>query len=93
VGLSFRSIDHALADTGDIFAGSVGQGMWVSPDYSGKWFHMTQGFTPSRVRSVDANFSAPDKLFVGTDGQGAWWFHMVQSPTLYTINLPAVLKP
>ncbi len=93
VGLSFRSIDHALTGTGDIFAGSVGQGMWVSPDYSGKWFHMTQGFTPTRVRSVDADFALPDKVFVGTDGQGAWWFHMIESPTLYSINLPMVRKP
>ncbi len=93
VGLSFRAVDHALEGTGDIFAGSVGQGMWVSPDYSGRWFHMNQGFTPTRVRSVDANFAAPDKVFVGTDGQGAWWFHMVNSPAFHTVYLPATLKP
>ncbi|HUM70520.1 MAG TPA: hypothetical protein PLK31_16935, partial [Chloroflexota bacterium] len=93
VGLSFRAVDHALPDTGDIFAGSVGQGMWVSPDYSGKWFPMTQGFTPTRVRSVDANFAVPDKVFVGTDGQGAWWFHMVNSPALHSLFLPVTVKP
>lgn len=93
VGLSFRAIDHALEGTGDIFAGSVGQGMWVSPDYSGQWYYMAQGFTPTRVRSVNASFALPDKVFAGTDGQGAWWFHMVNSPTYHTIHLPIMLKP
>lgn len=93
VGVSFRSVDHAREGTGDVFAGSVGQGMWVSPDFSSRWFRMSQGFTPPRVRSVDANFALPDKVFVGTDGQGAWWLHMVNSPTLHTIYLPSMTKP
>ncbi len=93
VGLSFRSVDHVPGDTGDIFAGSIGQGVWVSADYSGHWTRMSQGFTPTRVRAVDAGFTTPDRVYAATDGQGVWWFHMMQEPSIKTLYLPVITRP
>lgn len=90
--LFFRTVDHSLDGTGDVFAGSIGQGMWVSPDSSDIWMPFSINFTPLRVRSVNASFGYPIRIFAGTDGQSAWSYTPYRQPVLHSNYSPLIVK-
>lgn len=90
--LYFRTVDHNLDGTGDVFAGSIGQGMWVAANGADIWLRFSNNFTPTRVRSVNANFAQPIRIFAGTDGQSAWTYTPYQQPFVQSLDLPLIMK-
>ena len=92
VGVSFRSVSHNPVNNGHVYGGSIGQGMWVRPSGSDRWFPFSNGFTPTQVRTVQADVSHPMRVFASTDGQGVWSFMPDRRPTFEQIYLPITLR-
>ena len=90
--LFFRSVDFNLAFPGDAFAGSIGQGMWVAPENGGAWLPFSSGFSPPRVRTVNAHLRWPQRVIATTDGQGSYAFTPYELPLFYPAYLPTILK-
>ena len=90
--LFFRTVDHGSDGKGHVYAGSIGQGMWAAPDSTDYWIHFSDGFSPPRVRAINADFKQPSRLFVGTDGQSAWYFVPDKLPFVTTSYLPITTK-
>ncbi len=90
--LFFRTVDHGSDGKGHVYAGSIGQGMWAAPNFTDYWIHFSDGFSPKRVRAINADFMQPNRLFVGTDGQSAWLFVPDKLPFVSTAYLPLTTK-
>jgi photosystem II stability/assembly factor-like uncharacterized protein len=73
-GLFFRTVDHGPVGTGTVYAGSVGEGIWASAGFNDAWYSFSPNLAATRVRTINANFSYPFRVFAGTDGQSAWYF-------------------
>lgn len=90
----FRSVSYAPITTGHIYAGSIGQGMWVSPRGSGSWFLFSEGFGDLRVRKVNAQVQMPERVMVATDGWSAWMYipHQAPIPFDFQLYLPIIVR-
>ncbi len=91
-GVSFRSVDHNPESGGHVYGGSIGRGMWVLPAGSANWFPFSANFTPTRVRTVQANVVNPMRVFASTDGQGAWLFSPDEQPFFTETFLPVIRR-
>lgn len=92
VGVSFRSVDHSLGSNRHVYGGSIGQGVWVRPFGSDRWFRFSSGLTPTQVRKVQAGVSNPMRVFASTDGQGGWLFTPDKLPFFGRVYLPMIRR-
>ena len=86
--LFFRSIEYSLDGNADIFAGSIGQGMWVAPAGNDVWLPFSDNFAPPRVRTVNAQLVHPFRIVATTDGQSSYVFAPYNLPQINSNYLP-----
>lgn len=85
----FRAID-IVPGTGDVFAGSHQNGVYVAHSSVPIWSEINTGLVEQRTRSMKVVDSSPVHVFAGTNGQGAWDYTLTDRLTPYSIDLPLV---
>jgi len=89
--LQFRAIEIAR-DTGDVFAGSYSDGVYLAPRGVPVWSDISTGLVEKRIRSLAAVGSSPTRVLAGTNGKGAWEYTLTQRPARQAIYLPVTLR-
>lgn len=87
----FRAID-VVPGTGDVFAGSHQNGVYLAPNGVPIWSEINTGLVEQRTRSMKVVSNSPVRAFVGTNGQGAWDYTLTSRPTVSSVYLPLTLK-
>ena len=87
----FRAID-IVPGTGDVFAGSYKNGVYLAPNGAPVWSAINTGLVEQRTRSMKVVSSSPVRAFVGTNGRGAWDYTLTSRPTVSSVYLPLTLK-
>jgi hypothetical protein len=88
-GAYIRALDTLGAPYNDAFAGTHDRGVFMAPNRIDWWFPINSGLAERRIRSVEA--VTADKLFAGTNGQGAWEYTIVNRPEP-KIRLPMLAR-
>lgn len=89
--LQFRSIEIAPS-TGDIFAGSYNNGIYLAPNGVPLWFDIGTGLVEQRIRSLAIVGTSPVRAFAGTNGKGVWEYTLTNRPSVKSIYLPLTLR-
>ena len=86
-----RAID-IVPGTGDVFAGSHQNGVYLAPQGSPVWFAINSSLTEKRIRTMKVVSSSPVRAFAGTNGEGTWDYTLTSRPAVTSLYLPLVLK-
>lgn len=66
-GIEISCIAHHPERPAEVFAGTIGRGLFHSPDAGQTWRMAGKGITFASIRSILVDSRAPDRVFVGTE--------------------------
>jgi len=87
-----RDLD-IVPGTGDVFAGTYQNGVYLTPHGSPVWSQINSGLGEMRTRAMKVVGTTPyPHVFVGTNGHGAWDYSLTSRPANYTVFIPSVAR-
>lgn len=86
-----RAID-VVPGTGDIFAGTHQNGVYLAPNGAPIWTDISTGLVEDRMRSMQVFDNSPVHVFAGTNGEGAWEYTLTSRPETSSVYLPFVSR-
>jgi len=89
--LQFRAIEIAPS-TGDVFAGSDSNGVYLAPNGVAVWSDISTGLLEKRMRSLAIVGNSPVRALAGTNGKGVWDYTLTNRPSRRSVYLPLTLR-